>query len=152
MLLGARLGPVYSATPLDPAHAPADPWQSREHTVVDLGGEPFTRARPHPMIDLGLRNERIVAEAEDPETAVILLDVVLGHGAHPDPGPEIAATIAEARRRATGEIVFVASVCGTAADPQARSRQVAALRGSGVTVADSNAAAVELAVSLLERE
>ena len=53
---------------------------------MDLGDDVFTRGRPHPMIDHRLRNERIVREAGDPEMAVILLDVVLGFGSHPDPG------------------------------------------------------------------
>jgi FdrA protein len=119
--------------------------------VIDLGGDTFTRGRAHPMIDLRLRNERILAEAADPETAVILLDVVLGHGAHADPGPNIAAAIGEARRGAAGEIAFVASVCGTETDPQCRSRQVTALRDADVKVADSNAEAVLWAASILDR-
>ena len=68
------------------------PWKSREHTLVDLGDDDFTRGRPHPMIDHRLRNERLLAEAADPQVAVILLDVVLGYGAHPDPAAEMAAS------------------------------------------------------------
>jgi succinyl-CoA synthetase alpha subunit len=151
VLLRKRLGTVHSETPLDPADALADPWTSQGHTVIDLGSKTFTRGRAHPMIDLRLRNDRILSEAEDPEAAVILLDVVLGHGAHPDPGPEIAVAIGEARRRAAGEIAFVASVCGTEADPQVRSLQQAALRDAGVLVADSNAEAVLRAASILLR-
>ncbi len=151
VLLRGRLEKFYSETPLDPADALADPWRSQGHTVIDLGGDTFTRGRAHPMIDLRLRNERILAEAADPETAVILLDVVLGHGAHPDPGPNLAAAIGEARRGAAGEIAFVASVCGTETDPQGRSRQVTALRDAGVKVADSNAEAVLWAASILDR-
>ncbi len=123
----------------------------QEHAVVDLGSDMFTRGRPHPMIDLGLRNARIVTEAADAETAVILLDVVLGHGAHPDPASEIAAAIAEARAVASGEIAYVASVCGTEDDPQGRSRQEATLRAAGVVVADSNAEAARWAAAIVER-
>ena len=60
----------------------------REHTIIDLGDDVFTRGRPHPMIDLRLRNERMLEEAADPQVAVILLDVVLGYGSHPDPASD----------------------------------------------------------------
>ena len=46
------------------------------------------------MIDPTLRLEHLARAAADPDTAVILLDVVLGHGAEPDP----AALLAPARR------------------------------------------------------
>jgi hypothetical protein len=72
-----------------------------KHAVVDLGGDEFTIGRPHPMIDFRLRNERIVAAAKEPATAVILLDVVLGYGAHPDPAAALAPAIAEARKIAS---------------------------------------------------
>ena len=85
----ALLRDVWSNTPVDPKRAIEDPWKSREHTLIDLGDDVFTRGRPHPMIDLRLRNERMLEEAADPQVAVILLDVVLGYGSHPDPAGEI---------------------------------------------------------------
>jgi FdrA protein len=100
------------------------------------------------MIDCRLRNERIVAAAEDPSTAVILLDLVLGYGAHPDPAGETAPAIEEARRRAAASgrhLMVVASVCGTAADPQGLAGQEARLRAAGVLLAPTNAAAARLA-------
>jgi len=100
--------------------------------VVDLGGDEFTRGRPHPMIDPTIRIERIRAT---PQNATLLLDVVLGEGAHPDP----AGALVDAIRARGG--VTVASVCGTDDDPQNRARQVATLREAGVTVCRSNAAA-----------
>lgn len=123
-----------------------------KHAVVDLGDDEFTVGRPHPMIDFRLRNERIVAAAREPATAVILLDVVLGYGAHPDPAAALAPAIAEARKiasRSKRELVIVASVCGTAADPQNLERQVAALRAAGVHLAPSNAGAARLAAALV---
>ena len=99
-LLRDLLGTVYSNAPVDPQLHLADVWQSVGHTVVDLGDDEFTRGRPHPMIDQTLRNERILKEAADPSVAVILLDVVLGYGAHPDPATAIAAVIAKARANA----------------------------------------------------
>jgi len=152
LLLGETLKGVWSNAPLHPEQRIPDVWKSREHTLIDLGDDEFTRGRPHPMIDHRLRNERIVKEAADPQTAVILLDVVLGHGAHADPAAVMAPAIEAARKRAAKArrtIAFVGSVCGTRADPQNLARQEAALRAAGVTLAPSNAAAVRLAASLV---
>jgi len=85
VVLRDQVGPAYSNAPLDPAYRLPDPHRSQGHTCLDLGEEEFTQGRPHPMIDFDLRARRIVREAEDPETAVLLLDVVLGYGVHPDP-------------------------------------------------------------------
>ena len=145
-LLSETLGPVYSPTPLDDRFRLADIWRSRDHTVVDLGNDAFTRGRPHPMIDHRLRNERFVAESADREVAVILFDVVLGHGTHPDPAAEIVPALA--RATADGGPVFVASVCGTENDPQGLARQEAALREAGVLLASSNAGAACLAAAI----
>ena len=123
-----------------------------KHAVVDLGDDEFTVGRPHPMIDFRLRNERIVAAAREPATAVILLDVVLGYGAHPDPADALAPAIRAARKiasRSKRALVIVASVCGTPADPQNLERQEAALTKAGVVLAPSNAAAARLAAALV---
>jgi FdrA protein len=113
------------------------------HRVVDLGEDVFTVGRPHPMIDGHVRREWIAREAADPATAVLLLDVVCGFGAHPDPAGEILPAIRDARARRP--LAVVASVCGTGADPQPRAAQVAALRAAGVIVMDGNAQAARLA-------
>lgn len=152
VLLAQQLGPVWSNTPVDPAYALSDIWRSHEHTAIDLGDEVFTRGRPHPMIDLRLRLERISKEFSDPETAVILLDVVLGYGAHPDPATEIATAIATARRTQTTkhDVIVVASVCGTTSDPQNLVLQETTLRDAGVLIAPSNAAATRLAAAMVK--
>jgi FdrA protein len=124
------------------------------HSVVDLGDDQFTLGRPHPMIDGTLRREWIGKAAEDPSTAVILLDVVLGSGAHPDPAGELLPAIQEAARRAQAEgrhLAVVASVCGSEHDPQRRSTQVDALRSHGVVVMPSNAQAARLAARIAGR-
>src|SRR6185503_9591020 len=100
-----------------------------------------TRGRPHPMIDPEIRNAHVAAAAADPAVGVILVDVVLGYGAHADP----AGVLLSVKCRKT----LVASVTGTDNDPQVRSRQVAKLREAGVLVAPSNAQAAELAASLV---
>src|SRR5262249_12392139 len=119
-----------------------------QHVCLDLGADTFTVGRPHPMIDPSLRAERLLLEAADPETAVILLDVVLGYGAHPDPAGALVPAISEARQRAGvggRALPIVASVCGTDGDPQNRAAQVARLAAAGVLVAPSNAAAARWA-------
>ena len=115
------------------------------HTVVDLGDDAFTVGRPHPMIDSGSQRAHRVPQARDPATAVVLLDVVLGYGAHPDPASELAG-----HRRARGRSRrprrgFVASVCGTDGDPQDLARQDARSRRPGWGLAPSGAEAARLA-------
>jgi FdrA protein len=152
LLLGRALGRVWSNAPVDAKDRLEDVWTLREHTVIDLGDDVFTRGRPHPMIDHRLRNERLLEEAADPSVAVILLDVVLGYGSHPDPAGEMAPVILEARRVAQSAgrtIAVVGFVCGTAGDPQDLVRQEARLREAGMTLTQSNAAAVRLAGRLV---
>jgi FdrA protein len=124
------------------------------HSVVDLGEDRYTLGRPHPMIDGTLRREWILKAAEEPTTAVILLDVILGYGAHPDPAGELLPAIEQAARRARAggrHIAVVASVCGTEQDPQRRSAQIAALRAHDVIVMPSNAQAALLAAGIAAR-
>ena len=119
------------------------------HSLLDLGDDELTLGRPHPMIDFRLRNERIAASAEDPTTAVVLLDVVLGYGSHTDPAGELAPVIEASRARATKagrELIVIGSVCGTTADPQGLRDQEARLTAAGAWLAPSNAAAARIAV------
>jgi hypothetical protein len=100
------------------------------------------------MIDPTLRVARLEREAADPDVAVVLLDVVLGYGAHPDPAGALAAAITRAKERAAAEgryLSVVASVCGTAADPQGLDEQEATLRSAGVILQPSNALAARMA-------
>ena len=146
----ALLGDVWSNAPVDPKRAIEDPWKSREHTLIDLGDDVFTRGRPHPMIDLRLRNERMLEEAADPQVAVILLDVVLGYGSHADPAAEIVPVLMKIKKK-THPPVTVASVCGTDEDPQGLERQEAVLRDAGVLLTESNAAAARLAGAIVAK-
>jgi FdrA protein len=144
--------PVYSNAPLPGGSALSDSTKSSEHTAVDLGEEEFTVGRPHPMIDNDLRIRRILQEARDPEVAVILLDVVLGYGAHPDPASELSAAVEEAQKLARGEgreLLVVASVTGTEDDPQSLSRTTSTLEHAGVIVCGSNSAAARLTALLV---
>ena len=102
------------------------------HRFVDLGDDEFTRGRPHPMIEPELRNDHVREALADSSVALILLDVVLGYGGHPDPAGVLLKNDLSAK-------TVIASVTGTEGDPQGYSRQVALLREAGVVVAPSNA-------------
>ncbi len=138
---------MYSNVPLPGGKTLPDSTKSYQHSTVDLGEEEFTVGRPHPMIDNDLRIRRLMQEARDPEVAVIMLDVVLGYGAHPDPASELGKAVEDARKLARGEgreLLFVASVTGTEEDPQSLSQTTSTLEHAGVIVCDSNSAAARL--------
>lgn len=143
---------VYSNAPLPGGPMLSDSTKSFQNTAVDLGEEEFTVGRPHPMIDNDLRIRRLMQEARDPDVAVIMLDVVIGYGAHPDPASELGQAVEEAQQLARGEgreLTFVASVTGTEEDPQSLSRTIATLERAGVIVCDSNSAAARLTALLV---
>ncbi|MEJ7794446.1 MAG: FdrA family protein [Nocardioides sp.] len=112
------------------------------HTFTDFGDDAYTQGRAHPMIDPMLRLDHVRRAAADAGTGVILLDVVLGHGAEPDPAALLAPAVA------TVECPVVVCVVGTAQDPQDRDRQVRALAEAGAEVHLSNAAATRRAIEL----
>jgi FdrA protein len=153
MIIAAeRLGPIASNIPLEPGWALGDDLRSPGHLMVDFGDDRLTVGRPHPMIDHSLRIERILTEAADPACAVLLLDVVLGYGAHPDPGHSLAPAIARARERASADgrdLAVVVSLTGSRDDPQGRDTTAGALAATGASVHLSNAAAARTAVALI---
>ncbi len=125
----------------------------RHDRILDLGDDEYTVGRPHPMIDPRLRNEHIVATANEASVAVLLLDVVLGHGSHPDPAEALAPAIADAMTVASSagrQLLVVASVCGTDLDPQGLERQERILAQAGVMLEPSNARAAMLAACIAE--
>ena len=112
------------------------------HTFTDFGDDAYTQGRAHPMIDPTLRLDHLNRAAADPGTGVILLDVVLGHGAEPNPSELLTPAVAEVAQP------VVISVVGTADDPQGRDAQVRDLVGAGAEVHLSNAAATRRAIEL----
>ncbi|GAB6983976.1 FdrA family protein [Nocardioides pyridinolyticus] len=112
------------------------------HTFVDFGDDDYTTGRAHPMIDPSLRLEHLARAAEDPAAGVLLLDVVLGHGAEPDPAAGLAPALAGVTKP------VVVAVVGTSADPQGLDRQVRALADAGAEVHLSNAGATRRALEL----
>ncbi|MFH1177686.1 MAG: acyl-CoA synthetase FdrA [Acidobacteriota bacterium] len=124
------------------------------HLLLDLGGDDFTRGRPHPMIEPALRNERLAVEMADAEVGLLLFDLVLGHGAHRDPAGVLAEGIAAAREAARSrgrDLTVIVSITGTEEDPQVLSEQRRTLLDAGVVVAADNCAAALLAAALLRR-
>ena len=111
--------------------------------VIDFGDDALTVGRAHPMIDPTLRLEAISNLAAGREPAVLLLDVVLGYGADPDPAHWLVPAL-----RAAG-LPAVVALIGTEGDPQGWSRQADALAEAGAAVFASNAAATRYALGLI---
>ena len=149
VIASSALGPIASNIPLESAWALGKDLRSDGHAMIDFGDDALTAGRPHPMIDGTLRLERLAAEAADPSCRVVLLDVVLGHGAHPDPAGELAPAIASALVAADRPFDVVVALIGTAGDPQGLARQAAELQGVGARVFSSNAEAAREAVAIL---
>ncbi len=132
------LGEIRSNTPVKGALPLADIHRSEGHTIVDLGDDDFTRGRAHPMIDPAARVERIAAEFADPATGLLMLDVVLGYGSHPDMAGEMAAAVVAARAKTGKSPVVAATILGTDEDPQGYDGQKAKLEEAGIEVFPSN--------------
>ena len=143
---------IYSNVPLKDEQRLTNSLVSQAHTIVDLGEDEFTVGRLHPMMDNDLRIRRLQQEANDPEVAILLLDVVLGHGAHPDPTSELAPAIVRARTQAEEagrHLEVIAVVVGTDEDPQDLNAQVKQLKEAGAQVETSNEVAVRRVGRLL---
>jgi succinyl-CoA synthetase alpha subunit len=144
ILLNNILDKVYSNAPTGKSEKLSDSWKSEKHTIVDLGEDEFTVGKPHPMIDFSTRNERIIDEVNDPETAVILLDNVLGYGSNLTPLPDFLPTLEKANQILKEKKIYIPMICsvtGTDKDPQSRTVMVNALEKAGLIIVDSNAAA-----------
>lgn len=148
LIATAALGPVRSNIPLSPELALGGDLAADDHLMVDFGDDTLTAGRAHPMIDPRLRLEHLDRVARDPRTGVVLLDLVLGHGAEADPAASLAPAVAAARRAAP-DLAVVVSCTGTPLDPQGLERQARALAGAGAEVHLSNAQAARRAVELL---
>ncbi len=159
LVVGDSAGPVRSNIPLRPGLAlPAGAvvrglpqLRGLGSVVLDLGDDAFTVGRPHPMIDPSMRLQLLAEQAGDADVSVVLLDVVLGHAADPDPAAAFAPAIRSAIDHAAAagrSLHVVVSLCGTAEDPQDRELQAGALRAAGASVYASNAAAARAAAAL----
>jgi FdrA protein len=148
LILVELLGEVYSNEPLrDQQRLPAP---SGAHVLLDLGAEEYTRGVPHPMIEPSGRLALLREQSNDPDVAVVLIDVVLGHGSHADPAGQLAPVCADLM--ADGGPQVVAYVLGTEGDPQVYSRQRTTLEEAGCLVPETNARAAYTACALALRK
>ncbi len=122
---------------------------TEDHILLDLGGEEYTKGRLHPFIDPRIRQIEMEKAIGDNSVGVILIDLVLGLGCHPDPGGEIVQELETARTKhgSDNTPAIIASICGTEEDPQKYSLQYKKLSSAGVYIAESNSAAARLAAS-----
>ena len=118
------------------------------HTLIDLGADEYTQGKPHPMIDPTVRDQLLSDALKDTQCAVVLLDVVLGYGAHADPAGQLVRSLPDGFD--TTGVKLIASVTGTEQDPQVLSRQIAILKSAGIEVSISNAAAASLAIEQVQ--
>ncbi|HVL04462.1 MAG TPA: hypothetical protein VM388_00620 [Acidimicrobiales bacterium] len=149
VIMSRLLGPIHSNTPIDKRYGLPAP--AGAHVCLDLGEEEYTKGRPHPMIDPEARVELMRQEGSSAETAVVLVDVVLGHGSHADPAGELAPVCAEIMDGGRGPQV-VAYVLGTEGDPQGFDAQRAKLREVGCIVTETAARASMAAAAIALRE
>ncbi|MCA9926490.1 MAG: acyl-CoA synthetase FdrA, partial [Anaerolineales bacterium] len=137
---GAVLNPIYTNIPIRADQALTNLTQSQANTILDMGEDAFTQGRLHPMMDNDLRIRRMKQEIADPDVGFIVLDVVLGEGAHPNPAAELAPVIAKADH--AGKKV-IAIVVGTDQDPQDLNGQIEQLAAAGATVFSETSEAVD---------
>lgn len=138
---------VYSNTSKTDGEKLTEPNSSQSHSFVDLGDDMFTAGKAHPMIDPSLRNARIIQEAKDDSTAVILLDFVIGYGANSDPVGAALDVIKKAKA-ISPNMAVIGYVCGTSKDIQGLEQQRNKLESVGVILADSNAQAAKMALAI----
>ncbi len=130
------------------------PESGRGSFIIDLGDDEYTVGRPHPMIDPSLRNEMLSRVDTRGGTVVVLFDLVLGRGSHPDPARDLSKAMAEAVTAASaqgGKVVFLGSIVGTRDDFQGLDRQKALLAGAGAVLFSSNREAAHAAALIAEQ-
>lgn len=148
LIISELAGEVYSNEPLVEDNL-ASSAPAGAHVLLDLGAEEYTEGRPHPMIDPSLRLEIMREGGRDREVAAVLIDVVIGHGAHADPAGELAPVCAELM--ADGGPQVIAYVLGSSVDPQDRESQIAKLRDVGCIVPETAAQAALAAAAIASR-
>lgn len=141
---------IYSNVHIEGVSAIKNIHQSIAHTLIDMGDDQFTVGKPHPMIDQTERTARFLKEIEDPSTAVILLDFVLGYGSHDDPVSDMKEAF-ETWKSKDRYIPLIAHVCGTPMDPQDLQGSINLLNALGVYTMPTNAQAAKLATMIVEK-
>lgn len=150
-LLLSDLKEIFSNTPVKGCKKLNSIYTSEKHTMLDLGDDDFTRGKAHPMIDPTARVERILSESKDDSVGMILLDVVLGYGSHPDMAGELAKAIHQAKKISKKNVVYLATICGTDEDFQNYRRQKETLVSEGVLVFPSNVSMVKFVKKVFQK-
>jgi hypothetical protein len=152
VVMPVAAGDIFSNAPFDEKLKLESPFESYKNSLIDMGEEDFTKGRPHVAIDPSVRIERFKKEARDPETAVILLDFLLGYAMHEDPAG-IMADVIKAEKELASEngrsLCVVASICGTDYDPQGYDDQKEKLERAGAIVMDNNAMAARMTAAII---
>ncbi|MFC4947307.1 protein FdrA [Pseudonocardia sp. GCM10023141] len=148
VILADVLGPVYSNTPI--VKDLALPAPQGAHTCLDLGEEEYTKGRPHPMIDPEARIELLREQGADPSVAAIIMDVVLGYGAHSDPAAELAPICRDIIAGGGPQVIIY--VLGTEQDPQGYEKQKRVFTEAGCLVTETAARASLAAAALATRK
>lgn len=146
------VGDIFSNAPFEKKLMLESPFESRENSLIDMGEEDFTKGRPHVAIDPLVRLERFKKEARDSETAVILLDFLLGYSMHEDPAGIMAEVISKEKKLSAQDgrhLCVVASICGTDYDPQGYDNQKEKLEKAGVIVMENNGMAARMAAAVI---
>ena len=147
MVLGLQglAAPLFSNVPVREEQRLPNALRSEGHTILDMGADAFTQGRLHPMMDNTLRIRRLQQEAGDAQVGLVILDVVLGEGSHPDPAAELAPAIALAIAEHAVEVAVL--LVGTEDDPQDLSGQREQLMKAGAHVFEST---VELVAAIVQ--
>ncbi|MBU7216477.1 acyl-CoA synthetase FdrA [Staphylococcus gallinarum] len=127
-------------------------YKGGNHEIIDLGDDIYTQGKPHPMIDPSKRIEMLETSSDDPSTAVIMLDNVIGYGSHDDMANELAPTIQKILNKVKADgrsLVVLATVVGTEHDYQGYQAQIETLKAAGAIVCDTNDQMVRTALNLI---
>ncbi|MCD8844336.1 acyl-CoA synthetase FdrA [Staphylococcus gallinarum] len=127
-------------------------YKGGNHEIIDLGDDIYTQGKPHPMIDPSKRIEMLETSSDDPATAVIMLDNVIGYGSHDDMANELAPTIQKILNKVKADgrsLVVLATVVGTEHDYQGYQAQIETLKAAGAIVCDTNDQMVRTALNLI---
>jgi len=124
-----------------------NPNPATPHQLIDLGADEYTLGKPHPMLEPAVRTSFLIDELNNPATAVIMIDLVLGYGAHHDPATEVC----DALKSVDHNAIILASVCGTADDPQNYDQQCQSLQSAGAVLCQCNSEMATLAAAVIEK-
>ncbi|TWM22605.1 Succinate--CoA ligase [ADP-forming] subunit alpha [Bacillus paralicheniformis] len=125
--------------------------KTKHHEIIDLGDDMYTQGKPHPMIDPEKRIEMLETSGNDPETAVIMIDNVIGYGSHDDMASKLAPAIKRILANAHQggrELAVLVTVVGTSKDPQGYEKQIETLKESGAIICETNDQMVRTAIKL----